>query len=153
MQTGWPFKSTASSTGQHASTCSITRLNPLVQTRHKTRYNVPPAVCSTTTGENHDFSLFKRVKLAHDNESWPWNIARNSKFNSRWRRWRSTWRRYTFQTRVLRLVSTFSSVHTMLQSGSPVTLDTPKRGTKYADRVVIVVTSLNVDILERTLFE
>lgn len=61
MQTAWPFRSTTSSTGQHASTCSIARLNPLVLTRSRTRYNMPPAVCFTReiTTNNHDFSLGK----------------------------------------------------------------------------------------------
>lgn len=66
MQTASPLSSTAPSTGRHASTCSVARLNPLVQTRRKTRYNVPPAVCSTATREiatnSHDFSLGKTCR-------------------------------------------------------------------------------------------
>lgn len=59
-------------------------------------------------------------------------------------------RRYTFQTRVLWFVSTFSCSH-YAPIRIPFILDMPKRGTKNADKVVIVVTSLNeLDILERT---
>ena len=114
MQTAWPFRSTTSPTGQHASTCSIARLNPLVQTRSRTRYNMPPVVCFTRerererereiTTNNHDFSLGKTA-LGLSNQTKRDRgtpcIARNSKFNQQDGACvpRGVRRRYTFQTR------------------------------------------------------
>lgn len=116
MQTAWPFRSATSSTGQHASTCSIARLNPLVQTRSKTRYNMPPAVCFTATRgittNNHDFSLGKTAlglfNLTKRDRGTP---VYRAKFEIQPTRWRSctTWGSTSlhFSNSRLRFVSTF----------------------------------------------